>query len=229
MAKTVKQKEINFLNVLLGRSAKKKLDLRTLIMPGLVLAMVLVGVGVFAILYANTAQVEAQSNTIREYLNAPDTTQQLAESVTMESQAQEMQARAKGLVEPMENLAGYPDLTSDTYRFIFDSAGLNIELHLMSYDRSTGILSFTATSQYVLSIPTYISQLRSSGIFVDVTYSGYAGDNRSSQLGTSTSRGSASAASNSSSGDTSGGTSTPAYAFSIECSVKPVVAQTEES
>lgn len=227
MAKTVRQKEINFLTVLEGRRAKRRLDPRALVMPGVVVLILLAGIGIAVLLYLNTSQVNEESDAIRAYLNAPDTNRQLSEAADIGAQAQAMANRAEGVATPMENSGTYPDLTSEDYRRISDYAGVNIELYTMSYDRSTGILKFTATSSYVSSIPTFISQLRGSGIFTDVSYSGYAGNlSASLQLSNTTSR---SASASSAVGTSTTDASMPTYAFSVECSVKAPEASVEAS
>jgi hypothetical protein len=44
-----------------------------------------------------------------------------------------------------------------------------------AYDRTTGILSFNASCGSATRISIFIAELRSSGIFSDVNYSGYSG------------------------------------------------------
>lgn len=221
MAKKIKQKEINFLTVLTGRSAKKKLSPRSLIMPGVVLVILVVGVGMFSMLTMDTNRVEAQSDVIREYLDSPETNRQLMEAANLESQAQYMSYLAEETVSPINNVSSYPDMTRANYEALWGYAGANIELGSLRYDRTTGVLSFTATSDYVLSIPTFISQLRNCGIFSDVSYSGYAGNAAATQIATSTDRTSSSSSSSSSS--SASGTANmqqPRYSFSVECVLK---------
>jgi len=213
MAKTVKQKEINFLTVLAGRRVRRRINPRSFIMPGVLLLIVVVGVGIFGFIYSLTAQVDAESNEIRAYLNSQDTARKIAEAENLESLAQYMNALAQQVAAPMESIATYPDLTSADYARIIGSAGANIELSTMSFDRTTGVLTFTATSDYVLSIPTFISQLRHSGIFSAVSYSGYSSNvSASGQLAQSTNR------------YDYGYESyyfSATYAFRVECVVKP--------
>jgi len=219
MAKKINQKEINFLAVLAGRRIRKKLDPRSLIMPLVLLLIVVGGVGLFSYLYFQTAELNDESNSIRAYLNSPETSRQLADAASIESQAQYMTVLAEGIEIPMHNLSTYPDLTSCNYTQILCYAGCNIELSMMSFDRATGVLTFTATSDFVLSIPTFISQLRNSGIFTDVSYSGYSSNVSSvGQLQQNTNRinGITSEAINA-----SGTYVAPLYAFRVQCVVKP--------
>ncbi|MDR1088189.1 MAG: hypothetical protein LBL23_02805 [Coriobacteriales bacterium] len=246
MAKTVRQKEINFLTVLVGRRTRKKINASTLIMPCVLLLVVLVGVGAFTYLSMATAQIDAQSDTIREYLNSPDTTRQLAEAQSTDTEAKSMAALAETTAAPIDNLASYPDLTTAQYTQILEYAGANIQLSTINYTRDTGSLTFSGTTEYVLSISTFIAQLRNSGLFSDVVYLGYSGSVPvASQLSTPTSRSDTSPHPSSSASATTGEGSTgnseagrsvvetkPSYTFSVECSLKapePPAAETEEN
>lgn len=219
MAKSVRQKEINFLTVLSGRSARKKLKPRSFIMPGVLVLLVLAGVGVFALMHAATLQVYGESDAARAYLDSPETTRLLADAKSVETEAANVLAGELVVSQPMQNLATYPDLTSAQYRQIREYAGINVELLAMGYDRSTGILSFAATSEHVYALPTFIAQLRASGIFNDVSYLGYASNVSPTLLSTSTNRTDTSSTGTASS-STSVEVQAPLYSFNVECSVK---------
>jgi len=143
-------------------------------MPGVLLLIAVIGLGIFGFLTVQTSEVNRESYEMRSYLNSPETARQLQEASTAESEAQSMSARAERVAAPMEMLATYPDLTSADYARILGFASANIEIGAMSYDRSTGVLRFIASSEYVLSIPTFIALMRQSGMFTHVSYSGYA-------------------------------------------------------
>lgn len=226
MAKQVKQKEINFLTVLTGRSGKKRFNPRVIIVPGVLLLVIIAGVGFAGYLHMSTSQVEAESNTIREYLNSPSTNRQISDAETAQEESQTSLANTNTLKLPMDYLATYPDMTSDKYRAITDYAGANIEISSVMYDRNSGVLSFNATSGYVLSIPTFISQLRNSGMFTDITYNGYAGNSAVAQLTATTDR--TSSTSTGTTGTSSANNyvyTTPLYSFEVICQVKPPEAQ----
>jgi len=174
MAKKVTQKEINFLEVLAGRRGKSKINPKSLIMPGVLLLILLAGLGAFGFFSTQTAEVNRESREIKEYLNSPETARQMQEASNVESEANQMNSQAERVAAPMVLLATYPDLSSADYSRILGAAGVNIEISSMSYDRSTGVLRFLASSDYVLSIPTFIAHLRQTGIFSHVSYSGYA-------------------------------------------------------
>jgi hypothetical protein len=201
--------------------------------------VVLTGVGIFGYYSMVTAGVNAQSDTIREYLDSPDTTRQIAQAQSTETEAKSMIAQAETAATPMENLATYPDLSTAQYRQIVELAGANIQLSTINYTRDSGTLSFSGTTEYVLSISTFIAQLRSSGMFSDVVYTGYSGSVPvASQLSTPTSRSDTPAASpnnetsSGSSADESATETRPSYTFSVECSLNapaPPVEETEEN
>ena len=210
MAKTVRQKEINFLTVLVGSRGKKTINLRSLLIPGALLLVILAGAGAFAYLHVTTTHIEEDSGIIREFLNSPELNRQLTQASSLSDQTSQMESQAQSATIPMENLGTFPDLSSAQYQQILDFAGVNITLNAMSFDRTTGILQFAASSDYVLSIPTFISQLRTSGIFSDVSYAGYSGSAAPSSI-----------LSNSTDREDGSVFTAPAYSFSVQCSVKP--------
>jgi len=216
MAKKVKQKEINFLAVLAGSRSRKKIQPRSLILPLALLLVIGVGLGVYSFISSLTHDVNSESNDIRAYLNSPETTRLIAEADSIETQAQNMQATADRVALPMENLATYPDLTTEDYSRILGYAGANIEITIMRYDRTTGILRFTATSDFVPSVPTFISLLRHSGIFSSVAYSGYSSNVSPARQQTGTTQGQGY-----DEYDADENSVAPLYAFSVECMVKP--------
>lgn len=71
------------------------------------------------------------------------------------------------------NLAGYPEISSDVLRRIENAGGDGIVCRITGYDAGTGILTFRADSRQVIDVPGYILNLRDSGLFHTVDYTGY--------------------------------------------------------
>lgn len=81
-------------------------------------------------------------------------------------------------------LDSYPDLTSSLLNRI-DAAGSSsgITVEFTSYDASTGVLQFNATSNTVIDIPSYVRALQNCGVFSSVEYSGYESTNNREDSG----------------------------------------------
>ncbi|MDR3135848.1 MAG: hypothetical protein LBU07_00170 [Coriobacteriales bacterium] len=202
MAKPLKQKSINFLAVLEGRQARSGPKPTTFIFPGVLLAVVCVGISVFAFFHIQVLDFEHQYAALSEYLNSPTTTSQFAEAQTLQSQADALQREADGMATPIENLLSYPDLLSTDYRELMALAGANITVSNASFNHAAGTLNLTCTTEYLPAIDTFVSQLRNAAFLSDVEYTGYTGS--SSPLSTPTVR-SGSTTSGTTTGNTSAG------------------------
>jgi hypothetical protein len=109
------------------------------------------------------------------YVNDPDNQRMYEESLANQQAAQEAQAKADVFAGTVEGLDSYPDMRGKDYKKLFRIAGGKVDMSGISYDRMTGVLSFSAKCQSATRVPIFIAALRSSGIFSDVYYSGYAG------------------------------------------------------
>jgi hypothetical protein len=106
-------------------------------------------------------------------IDNPATLRQVTQAQQMQTQATTAQAEADSLVTPLESLATYPDLTSADIRRVYGLAGRSVVISGFTYDRTTGVLSFSASSGAVRGVPLFITSLRDSTIFSDVGYVGY--------------------------------------------------------
>ncbi len=70
------------------------------------------------------------------------------------------------------NLATYSKFDEQTLSAI-EGAGRGIDLKIRSYDDTTGVLTFDASSKDVIDIPGYIMNLESTNLFYKVEYTGY--------------------------------------------------------
>jgi hypothetical protein len=175
MAKTIKQKDINFLLILQDASKPAKKS-KLLVITLLVAIVLAVGMAGF-FLYATTlnANLQRQIEKLLTVVPDPSAQRQIAEAERATQAAAAMQEEAYALVAPLDNLATYPDLTSEDFRKIFNLAGNSVVINDIGYSRETGILTFNATCGSVRGVPIFMRGLRNSGIFRDVSYSGYTG------------------------------------------------------
>lgn len=78
-------------------------------------------------------------------------------------------------------LNSYPDLTSsllNRIEAVGSASGISVEF--TSYDATTGLLQFNATSDTVIDIPSYVRALQDCGVFASVDYTGYQYNNNTS-------------------------------------------------
>lgn len=120
-----------------------------------------------------TTLLTLERDELQHYMDSPRVSEGQAEAVSLQAAATEVQARAAEVKGTLYNLSSYPDLSGEEFQTIFNFAGENIQLTEFNYDRRSGTLSFSASSQSVRGIPTFIAALRESGIFADVQYKGY--------------------------------------------------------
>jgi Tfp pilus assembly protein PilN len=80
----------------------------------------------------------------------------------------------KILEDATKNIESYPEMTPDQLKQIQSVAAIQkTELSSIEFDKNTGILTLSCASQSATQVPIFISSLRSSGLFKDITYDGY--------------------------------------------------------
>jgi hypothetical protein len=175
MAGPKKNKELNLL-VAMDRSKRRRK------LSGGVIVMIVLIVSVAssaAFFYVHTAseadELTARRDAALSYVNDPGIKAQYEEAVTNSRLAQEASARAEKITAVSYAADTYPDMTSADYESLFGIAGKNVVLSDIAYDRATGVLNFSAMCKSASRVPTFISALRSCGIFGDVYYEGYSG------------------------------------------------------
>jgi hypothetical protein len=109
------------------------------------------------------------------FVEDPGTTAQYKESVENQRLSREAKNKAEALTGAVNAINTYPDMSGDDFKQLFNIAGNKVDMSNISYDRSTGILSFGAKCGSAARIPIFIAALRSSGVFFDVYYDGYSG------------------------------------------------------
>jgi hypothetical protein len=175
-----------------------------------------VAAGLFIYLQMTTGTLLRDIDGVNSYLNAQSTKDQVAQTVAAQERAKNMQTQADTIAIPIENSATYPDLSADDIRRVYDIAGVDVTVDNLAYDRLTGALTFVSSCDYVNGVPLFVAHLRSSGIFSDVSYSGYA---KGGVLGGSTRTGSSSSSS----------AADAVYTFSVSCAVNPPQARVAQA
>ncbi|MDR1797175.1 MAG: hypothetical protein LBR44_06965 [Clostridiales Family XIII bacterium] len=170
----IKQKDINLLAALEKIEAKEAKAKRASPVPAAVLAAVVCGLGVFwfyqgaEVSGLKVEQARAEAFLAENEGQVQATNQALSDAENMRAQAEAM----KTITSAVES---YPDLSSDQLRRVFEVASGRATLENISYDRSTGELSFGARTSTASGVSLFVAQLRQTGMFAEVTYDGYSG------------------------------------------------------
>ncbi|MDR3224809.1 MAG: hypothetical protein LBT52_00745 [Clostridiales Family XIII bacterium] len=175
MARTIKNRELNLLAALDRGKQRKKAGKGAIIIIALV-AVVVASVALFYMYMLDQTDISIEQRDIAlAYVNDPDNQRLYNESITNQQAAQEAQARADAIAGTVEGMESYPDMMGKDYKKLFRIAGGKVDMSGISYDHTTGTLSFAAKCQSATRVPIFIAALRSCGIFSDVYYAGYAG------------------------------------------------------
>jgi hypothetical protein len=161
------------------------------VLPILITVFVIVALG--AVLYTgflyfstNIAGLNAQRDELNRYVTSDRTASAYQESLDFQQKSATMGAMAGGVKSALVALSSYPDVTYAVYQRIEELAGSDVTLSGLSYDRRTGILSFSATSENVTSFPVFVASLRNTELFADIQYRGYVKSSRQEIAGQST-------------------------------------------
>ena len=222
MAKSIKSRELNLLLALeksKGRTSEKtKLPsmLRMTMIIFIMLLAVLIAFGAF--FFMSSASLINEISDSNEVLQNPVYRDTFNRTEQIRIDAEEMAAQAADLAGTRDNLETFPDMKSADWKKIFRIAGGRVDMSNFSYDRRTGILSFTATTATAPRVPLFITELRASGIFSAVSYDGYAavprvifGEQKIDEIGNVT----------------ISSTTIAEYSFNVNCLVKPPKKQEE--
>ncbi|MDR0853376.1 MAG: hypothetical protein LBN34_03310 [Clostridiales Family XIII bacterium] len=174
MAVSAKQKDLNLI-LAMDRNAsgpKASSTQRLAIIIIVAICLILGGISVFA--YLQIASLKNEKADLKEYVEDPSVVAAYDEANGLEQKATKMQAQSESLKAALLNISSYPDMTEEAYETLYSIAGERISLSGLSYERTTGILSFGAQSDTVTGVPIFATQLRLSGLFDDVYYQGYS-------------------------------------------------------
>jgi len=181
MAKTIKIKDMNFLAVIeQEEKGKKKRRIGTV--PLIAIIGIVLGIAAYIILnQMESAQLFAEIQEKQDYIKTNQS--DYDEAMSIEAEAADMTAKSEQIGTAVANIQSHPDLSADELRQILELAGDRVRMTNISFDRDSGTLSFSATCDTAAGVPIFISQLRLSGLFADISYQGYSGRTESSALG----------------------------------------------
>jgi hypothetical protein len=178
MAGVKKNKELNLLTALDRGRQRKKIGKGAIVVVALI-AVIVAAVGLFfAYTLEETDTLTERRDRALAYVDDPETQAQYNESLANQQEARTATIRSETLTGAIDAINSYPDLTGDDYKKLYRIAGGNVQLSGLTYDRTTGGLSFGATCGAATRVPIFIAALRSCGLFSDVAYSGYSGGSR---------------------------------------------------
>jgi hypothetical protein len=175
MARTKKNKELNLLAAL-DRGKQRKKAGKGMIAIIAIVAVLAAAVALFFMYTINEGDAFTERrDAALAFVDNPETKAQYEASIANQQTARQSQGRANALVGAVDAINTYPDMSGDDFKALFKIAGKKVDMSNISYDRSTGTLSFEAKSGSAERIPVFIAALRSSGVFSDVYYNGYSG------------------------------------------------------
>jgi hypothetical protein len=172
MAKVRKNKELNLLTALDRGRQRRKAGKGAVVAIALVVVVAAGVVFFYLHMSGEIDGLEQRRDTALAYVQ--DTQSQYDESFTRQQEAQAAQARTDALTAAAEAMNSYPDMTGADFKKLFKIAGDKVDMSGITYDRSTGMLTFAAKCRSATRIPIFIAALRLSGVFNDVNYDGYS-------------------------------------------------------
>jgi hypothetical protein len=167
------KKDINLL-ASMTTTKKSRVSLLAILIPVIVFLILgaLLAVGSFWYVTTTTA-LETERSELQFYLNSSRVETSHERENAARELAETTRRQAEDLKGTLYNLSSYPDLYGEHFDAIFALAGDDIHLADYAYDRRTGIMSFSASSQSVRRMPHFIKGLRDCEYFSDIQYRGY--------------------------------------------------------
>ncbi|MDR0887002.1 MAG: hypothetical protein LBN22_11765 [Clostridiales Family XIII bacterium] len=173
MASKLKKGDINLLQVLEAKVNDTSAKNRKAFVISLVIIIIIAAVAVYVLASLHLTRMKQDRDQIQIELNDPTLDAEYQEAQNNKSKADQMNAASTNLTSIAENIKSFPALSSEDYSTIFTLAGAGVKVGNISYDSEKATLTFSAESTTLSGVPIFISQLRSSGVFKDVSYQGY--------------------------------------------------------
>jgi hypothetical protein len=226
LAKTIKVKDINLL-LAMDRGLKKSKGSGAKFLPLLIIvAAVVVLAAAMVVLYLQNSNLKNQIEEINLYLDDETTQKSAGDSRTAQAVAIAMTSLNQSLEQGISAISSYPQITGEQIEQIYSFAGSKVKIdENFSFDSSTGMLSFGASSDTATGVPIFVAQLRASGMFAQVSYQGYQETSTSTEGPTRTDPDTGSSISTT--------VTTSSYRFSVTClligpvPISPEAAQAE--
>ncbi|MDR1271631.1 MAG: hypothetical protein LBK04_01355 [Clostridiales Family XIII bacterium] len=182
MAKTVKVRDINLL-LAMDRGVKKSKGSGAKFLPLLMIVAAVVAIAAAMVFfYMQNSDLKSQIEEINLYLNDETTKSAAADSIAAQTMAGLMSSLNQSLEKTVSDLSSYPQISGEQIDRIYTFAGNRVQIDdNFSFDNSTGRLDLSVTSDTAAGVPIFVSQLRASGMFEEVTYQGYQETSTSSE------------------------------------------------
>ena len=185
MAKTIRQKDINLLAALekaSGSSAEavKRRNMFVLLLGAV--ALIVIG----ALLYFFTVMgLNNEKETYLAYIDDPQIRAAYNDAREKSNVTSSMVNNAQWLQELITTIDGYPDMNTKKFSQVEDYAKKRVRIIGVEYDDTSGALTFKGETESATSVPIFVNQLRTSGLFDDVAYEGYTDHRQEQPMGTS--------------------------------------------
>jgi hypothetical protein len=178
LAGVKKNKELNLLTALDRGRQRQRIGKGAIVVVALVAVIVAAVALFFVYTLDETEKLTERRDRALAYVDDPEIQAQYTESLKKQQEAKTAKVRAATLTNALDAINSYPNMTDEDYQKLYRLAGGNVQISGLTYDYSTGRLSFGATCGAATRVPIFISALRSCGLFSDVEYSGYSGGSR---------------------------------------------------
>lgn len=170
---TMKDKDINFYKMYYRKPEKtnEQKNRQAMILSVIVVAL-LIGAFFGGIEY-KTWLLNGQLNTIHAYTMNASVVSEYTRAQTAESSYAAANKEYNDLKNLKNVLGSYAILSKDDFAAIDACGGTSVTTEKFSFDQSASKLNFTAVSGSCSIFPDYINRLLVTGLFSDVSYSGY--------------------------------------------------------
>lgn len=152
------------------KDKKRDLIIRMTI-PAVLLVIIMFSIS--AVLFAKVAYLSAESMGYEAELGDPTILEDYNKASELDNDTQLQYYYIEGIKTFDSMLATYPDVTSDLINNIYDCNKSGIAISDINFDGNTGEITFKASSNGVDEVPNYVENLRQSGKYFKVEYTGY--------------------------------------------------------
>lgn len=174
MKKSNKEHEINFISSYNRKKGKNKnrfaflKEYRLLLITSVIMIVLSGGSFIYKLVQEHSV------NSLNEQIEDPDFVAKYNEVLQLEEKSNVLLTRNNELDDLIKALATYPKASRSVDDKLTSLATSSTTVEITAYNSSTGVLSFTATSQDNMQINGFIQNLSDSNLFSNVTYSGYS-------------------------------------------------------
>lgn len=174
MKKSNKVHEIDFISSYNRKNGKNKnrfaflKEYRLLLITSVIMIVLSGGSFIYKLVQEHSV------NSLNEQIEDPDFVAKYNEVLQLEEKSNALLTRNNELDDLIKALATYPKASRSVDDKLTSLATSSTTVEITAYNSSTGVLSFTATSQDNMQINGFIQNLSDSNLFSNVTYSGYS-------------------------------------------------------